>query len=164
MPEPIDELIAQEIQAAVNAITTGAGFRQDLTCLRPTRQEMVDVDAGDVVPVNGTVLLIQGDDDRDDALSSAGSPPRTAWRQQFVLIAFVSDSDTPTAPLDTLLNRVKADIRRKLMEDPQRGGLALDTLLAGAVSFSPSPQETGVTVGFEVVYRTPENNPYVNAG
>jgi len=160
MPEPVVELIAQNIQATVNAITSAAGFQQDLTCARPTRKAMVDLAVADHAPVNGTVLLVQMADEVDDEHSNAGSPARLAWRQRFALLAFVSDSDAATAPIDTLINRVKSDIRRKLMEDPQRGGLALDTQQAGAAVF---PDE-GVDIYFDVIFRTREDDPYVNAG
>ena len=164
MADSILEQIAQDIQAAVNGITIELGFQQDLVCARPTRRDLVELSTADHVPADRSVLLLQDDEEWEEALSSPGNPPRHAWRQRFALVCFVVESDESETAIDTAINRVKADVETKLMEDAQRSGLAVDTKLAGSVRFAPTPEQTGITVGIEVLYRVRENDPYANAG
>lgn len=151
MADPLVETIAKNIKAAVNLITTGNSFEQTLVAVRPTR-----FDFGDIVPVNGTVLIIQ--DDRFPADPEAAQTDE--WMQPFNLQAFVLDSKGTTTSIDTRLNQVSSDIEKKLMEDDSRGGNAIDTILKGAVNFNHGQGHTGVTVLIDVHYRVKSDDPY----
>jgi hypothetical protein len=72
----------------------------------------------------------------------------------------VLDSDAATASIDTRLNQVKSDIRKALMVDSTRGGLAIDTIIGPSSKFDDGNGLTGISVTCIVVYRTQHQNPY----
>lgn len=153
MTVPIIENIAVNIAAAVDAITTVNGFNQDLSALRPRRN-----DFSDVVPEDGKVLVVQ--DDEDQAEQPIGVQE---WIQTFVLVAMVIDSDSASGSIDTRINQVRADIRKKMMEDPTRGGNAIDTILLPAAKFDDGEGFTGIAVAVAVQYRVEHDDPYTKA-
>lgn len=161
MADPIIELIVQDMVGAVNAVTLAAGYNQDLTAVRPKRQDLTDEGpAGD-----GTVVITHADPEPDLEHSNAGFPERQAWRLNVTLVAYVIPSDDSTAALDTLINRVRADLERALLRDPTRGGLAVWTRPAGSQKFiAEGGSATGVAVFADVLYRTPIDDPYTSAG
>jgi len=158
MSDPVVELIAVDIQEAVDAITVANGFNQDLSCVRPTRLGF----EGDAAPVNGKVVLVSEDPDEDEENSGEGNAAIKAWTQPFVLIAFIIASDTSDTAIDTAINRARSDIEKKLMEDPTRGGNAWDTRIRAPARFNEGPGATGIIVMVDVLYRTREGDPYTN--
>jgi len=153
--KPIIEIIAQNILDAINQITTANGFHQDLSAYRPRRNDFADV-----VPQNGTVLVVQSDE--EDVEGAYGTDE---WRQSFVLMAMVIDSDkaTPQETIDTKINTIRADVQKKLAEDVTRGGYAIDTINRGSALFADGPKFTGVAIVVEIHYRTKNNDPYSKA-
>ena len=161
MTEPIIEQILLDVVDTVNGITTGAGYQQTLTAVRPTRQDLDDEGPVD----NGTVLVVFSDPEPDAEHSNAGNPARQAWMVQLVLVAYVIPSDASETPIDTLINRVRADIEKALQADHTRGGLANWTRPAGSLKFiQEGGAVSGVAVFADVLYRTPINDPYTHAG
>ena len=160
MTTPIIEHIAADIKTAINAITVAAGFNQTLTGVRPTRVGF----EGGPPPKDLEVFIIQDDPDEDEDLSGAGYVSLLAWRQPFLLQAFVISSDDATASIDTRINQVRSDIEQKLMEDISRGGYAIDTQVKAPIKFNDGPAFSGIVVMIEVIYRTRENDPYTAAG
>ena len=150
MSIPIIEQIAEEIKARINEIKTANEFNQNLNAIRPKR---VDFRTGwdDL-----DVLVTQGDEEPDGTLTNMVQQ----WKQTFICLAFVIDSDTETATIETRLNQVRADIQKKLMEDTTRGGKAIDTILLGSGKFENDEGVGGIAVGFDVQYRVLTNNPY----
>lgn len=151
MTIPIIENIAVDIEAAINAITTAAGFNQDLVAVRPRR-----TDFGDITPENGKVLIYQGDPEESE---SEGLMTED-WTQPFALMAIVLDSDGASTSIDTRLNQVAADIQKKVREDRTRGGNAYDTLLKPTAKFDDGRGFSGITVVIEVKYRVQQSDPY----
>ena len=151
MATPIIETIAAEIETTIAGITTGAGYNQTLDPLRPKRNDFY-LEA----PVDLKALVVQADDDVAD-FQAIGTE---TWRQTFVIVVFVIDSDTETASIDTRINQVKSDIRKAIFVDTTRSGNAIDTILAGAVKFDDGEGATGCAVYFDVLYRTVEGDPY----
>ena len=82
------------------------------------------------------------------------------WLQPFVLMAVVLDSDRSTDSIDTRLNKVRADIQKKLRQDPYRGNNAMDTILLPSNKFDDGKGFSGIAVAVAVEYRTLENDPY----
>ena len=158
---PIIEQILLDVVETVNGITTDNGYQQDLTAVRPTRLDLDDEGPGD----DGTVVVVHSDPEPDAEHSNAGNPARQAWSLGLVLVAYVIPSDAAATPIDTLINRVRADIEKALQVDPTRGGLAVWTRPAGSQKFiQEGGATTGVAVFADVLYRTPANDPYANAG
>jgi len=152
MSTPIVEYIAANIATAISAITTGNGFNQTLTAVRPTR-----VDWQDVTPENNMVLIVQ----EDDSPASETHSPTALWVQTFVLGALVYDSKDAGTALDTRRNQVRSDIRKKLMEDRTRGGYAFNTIITGSANMEDEEGlNIGVIVTVDVHYRILTNDPY----
>jgi len=150
MSTPIIEKIAIAITADINAITEVNGYNQDLTAVRPKK---VDFDT----PWDDLTVLVSQDTAVKDGEMTNGLQQ---WRQTFFATAIVIDSDTAETSVDTRLNQVTADIQKKLMVDDSRGGLAIDTIIMGAVPFNDDDGLTGVNVVFDVQYRTSVYDPY----
>ena len=154
MAEPVVEIIAAEIAAKIAEVTTDNGFHQILVAVRDKR-----VAYRDQAPVEYTVLLVQEDEEE------WGEQPNTtkAWEQPFALQAIVLDNDSDTTAIDIKRNRVRADLQKKLMEDPTRGGNANDTIVKPSVLFNDGKGFSGIQVNIVVNYRTKITDPYTRA-
>ena len=159
MSTPIVEQIAANIETATNQITVAAGFNENLTCIRPNRLGY----EGSATPADGKVVLRLADRRRDDENSIPGNPPAVCWWQMYALVAFVIAADDATTAIDIRNQQVAADLEKKLLTDPTRGGLAIDTVCRGAYTFDDGPAFSGITVMVECQYRTRENDPYIQA-
>lgn len=154
MSTPVIESIAIDIETAINAVTEANGFNQDLTAIRPARNDFKDV-----TPEDRKVLIWQGDEERPDdhAIDTQ------EWMQPFVLEAVVLDDDNASDSIDTRINQVRADIQKKLCEDVTRGGNAIDTILMPCGKFDDGEGFTGIAVNIIVHYRTNDDDPYTKA-
>ena len=157
MSEPVKELIVQDVVDAINAITTANGFQQTLVAQRPIRGNM-DAEKN---AQNGTVLVIQGDEEENDAYSPEGNPKGQGWTMPIYLEVFiVAEHGDTTTPLDKLANRAEADIIKKLSEDRHRGGHAQDTLFTPTERRTDGPDATGLLMRIDTIYATSEQDPY----
>lgn len=151
MSTPRIEHIALNIKSAIDLITTANGFNQDLTAVRPKRNDWKDE------PAEDNKVLIWQLDEKEPEAEGMGSQQ---WIQPFSLIAYVIDSDTASASIDTRINQVRADIQKKLCEDVTRGGYAFDTAILPCAKFVDGEGFSGIEVIIEVHYRTEEDDPY----
>ena len=151
MSTPVIESIAENIKTAINEITTEAGFNQTLSAVRPKRTDFLAESWDDL-----TVLIEQG---QCEELS--GGMNYKMWRQHFVLMAIVIDSDIATDSIDTRENQVRADIEKKFAVDINRGNLAINTDFHGAIPFKAEDgANSGIAIEISVDYRTLETDPY----
>jgi len=151
MSTPIIELIAENIKASINAITTVNGYNQDLKASRPKRSNFLLESWNDL-----DVIIIQGNVDR-----LTDSMGLVTWRQNFSLMAIVIDSSTSTDSIDTRCNQVRSDIEKKVMSDIRQSELAFDTVCSGANPFiTDDGVLSGISVNISVDYRTKEDDPY----
>lgn len=151
MSNPVIEHIANNIKTTVDGITTANGYNQDLTGIRPKKN-----DFSDVTPDNGVVLVWQEDDSPLDGAALSA----VEFLQEFVLFCIVTPPKTSSDSLDTYLNQVKSDIRKALMVDHTRGGYALDTTIGASKKFDDGNGFTGIAVSCLVSYRTSLTDPY----
>lgn len=153
MSEPIIEKITQDIESAINAITTTNGYNQNLTAVRPKRIDFLSTTWAD-----GTVIIIQGTNEK----LQSGYINR--WRQNYSLMAIVRKSDTVTTSIDAYENQVRSDIEKKLMSDIRRGTNAENTECLGAIPFvTDDGANSGINIDISVDYRTKEDDPYTAA-
>lgn len=150
MSTPIIEQIADLVKADINTITVANGFNQTLTAVRPKRIDFK-------TPWNDLdVLINQVEAEQLDAPTMY-----MEWKQFFILTAFVIDSDEETASIDTRLNKVAADIIKKLLEDRTRDGLAENTGIDDASPFDDDDGGlSGIAVKIWVQYLTKDDDPY----
>jgi len=160
--DPVIELIAQSFVDDITAITVANGFNYDLTAARPTRLGFDDLH----LHKDLTVLILQEDPVEESDIAAEGNPPMKAWRQTFILLAYVMESDKTTDPIDTKINRIQADIIKKIKADIKRDDNALDTIVTGTSTgeFENAPGLAGIQIFVDVLYRTSELDPYVNRG
>lgn len=149
---PIKELIAEDIKLKIIEITEGNGFNYTLSAVRPKRSDFLNSAWADkMVIVNQTGEI---------EMTSAGLTKQRDM--QFVLTCIYTGSDESVVPLGTPLNRIAADIEKKLMEDPTRGGNAIDTVVHGSVpKYDSKAGVTGQFIEVSVHYRTKDDDPYV---
>lgn len=152
MSTPIVETIAVKLVALIDAITTGNGFNQTLVAVRPKRIHL----EGDLNADN-TVIIEQ-----EDGRVATDANETTVWLQGFTLQALAIDSDAATDPIDTRLNKIAADIIKKLFtgENSSLDGLADGILLKGTERFIADPQLAGIAVNIDVLFPFDTANPY----
>ena len=156
MAEPIVELIARNLEAAVNAViegnvVEGNAYNQTLKAQRPKHVDFESAAWADL-----TVLISQ-------IPRAAGESEcmRVTRTQNFLLCAIVMDSLTASVTIDTRQNQVSADIEKALLVDRYRGGYALDTKVGDAVPFDDDDLAiTGIAISVAVDYKTLEKDPY----
>jgi hypothetical protein len=148
---PVIEYIAANIETTINAITTGNGYSQTLIAGRVNAEDFASVS-----PENGKVLIVQTDED----LPERQAPLSRDTFQTFILVAFVIVSEDAAGSIDTLRNRVKADITKAMMAVPTRGNYAIDTEIFETDFFKDDQGITGLAIPMRVRYRTKHDDPY----
>lgn len=157
MSTPIVELIAVAIETAINAITTGNGFNQDLVAVRGNRIDLGDV--GDDL----SCIVIQDPNPRLAPDTLQDNEHAITWIQPFAVQAIVIDSDDSEAAIGTRLNTVRSDIEKKIFTDPTISGTCWNTAPLDPEYIIEGPANSGVIVNFEVMYRVKLNDPFTKA-
>lgn len=152
MSDPPEELIAQNVKTTVEAVTEAAGYNQTVAEVhRLTSLEGFE-------PTNLHVVMLEDPPERDRESESAGSH---TWKKVFGLVLYVRPSDDDTSPIDTQINRFRADVAKAMMVDHTRGGYAFDTdILDAAVVTDEDGRVQGHMLPVEVSYRYLETDPY----
>jgi hypothetical protein len=114
-------------------------------------------------PKDLVVHVHQGSHTPNPELSCPGNPPAIAYDLEAIIAGIVKPSDTETIAIDTLKNRMGADIIRAATDAVlwhQWGGLALNTMMGPIEEYA---EETGgvsgVMVKFIITYRVSEDDP-----
>jgi len=159
LQDPVLEQIAAAIKTRLETVTTANGYNYSLaSVIRPPRY-------GPTTYANLTAVLMQEDPEvMGDDPYLEGNPVRVQFACMFIVYLFHLPSDTSTDAVDTVLNRLAADVTKAVMTDQTFGGLALPTTrVMPQQEFIPSQGAgCGVSVPIEVHYRVSELDPYVN--
>lgn len=158
MATPIVEQIAQELLERLEEITVANTFQYTLTAGRPNRKGL----SNSARPKDSTALLQTKAKTLNKENSAAGNPRLLAWDQNFVVDVFGYEDDDETESVETRLSKMGADVEKKIMEDPQRNSLAMDTFLNGSIIII-DPEWSGIEVMFMVRFRVREDDPYTQA-
>lgn len=148
---PVVELIAQNVLATVQGITTAAGFNYNLTAARHKR-------TGDKREHLHAIII------QNDPEDVTKTPNVKEWHQVFRVGVYIMPAEADPTPIDTYVNLVRADIEKALMADRYRGNNAINTKI-----LDPNTEEdddsvtTLVVIHAEIYYRTAEIDPTVNA-
>ena len=156
MTTPIIELIAVDIETAINAVTTGSGYNYTLNAVRPKRALFEEEPWDDL-----DVLITQGGENSRD--KAAAAYEIVDIRQQFNIYAIAIESDKASTSIDTKQNKIASDIIKQLRVDPQRSTLAHETEILPAEPFFFNDRFTGVLVAIEVFYRVKQSDPYTQS-
>lgn len=116
---------------------------------------------------NKTLMLVQGDAFKNEALSEEGNPLLQAWDQEFAIDLFIRESETDTTPIDKRTNDLYGKVVAALTTGTKWetwGSLAIMTTFDSLVPFSNvNGTFSGLEMTLTVTYRHRENDPY-NAG
>lgn len=152
MPAPsVIERIALHIVDSLNGVRITAGYAHDFDCQRRQR-------GGDAPTRTGSVKVVLDQFGRSAIPST--SQDASGWFYQFGIDLFADSAEDLTTPIDEDINSILADAEKALvgtMEMWTRGGLALDTTIAGDVRFTGSVQ--GAQMLFSVQAETGHNDP-----
>lgn len=156
--EPIIEQIAIALLAKINEITLVNDYQQDLHAHRPKQVDYDNLLAGRAPTESGTVLVTQTED-RDGKAEEI--PENTeATDQDFVLTAFILQAEKSADPLDTLINRAIADIRKKLMTNKGQWSTLFKYIKRGPAKIFREAGYSGAELTFTVTYWTKIDDPY----
>lgn len=156
MDEPIIEQIAIALMAKINEVTVANGFHQDLTAHRPKQVDYDNLLAGHAPGENGTLLVTQTEDKDSEDI-----PQNTdATDQDFILTVFILQAEKSEDPLDTLINRAIADIRKKLMTNTGQWSQLFKFIKKGPAKIFRETGYSGAELTFTVTYWTKIDDPY----
>lgn len=162
MSESIIEQIAATIAARIESVTLANGYWQDVSrVVRPTRSFEYTIE-------DNLVLIEQQAWETLDELSHEGNPVGQARRQFFQISLFVVPPRTSATPVDTLINRLAADVEKAIAlggADPRwvhMDDLAIDARFTSGTRFIHADGSSeGIDLILAVDYRTDEDDPYV---
>lgn len=151
MPEPIVEQIRQNLLTVLGGITTGNSYQYTLNVQSAARHGNPATDL--------TCILEMGDEQIVDDDSGRGANLQDTQFQSFFV--FVHVSTQSGVAYDQKCNRIVADVRKAVLADWSRGGLALWTRRQEASFFLEDTGKVGgVRIDFLVNYRHRLNDPY----
>lgn len=152
MATPILEHIAQFLEDSINSITVANGFNYTLSAVRNKRMFLEDEPFADK-----SVYIWQ--DESENLGQGLSTTSKRKVDQEYIIWAIGTDDDDATVSIDTKLNKIRADIEKKLCEDPTCGGYAkhLD-IVSTMITDEP---ETGVVILIRINYIIQWNNPYI---
>lgn len=155
MANSVSEQLAIAIKAGLEYITVAHGYTYNvLDVVRPTIHAPVD-------PAHLRIVLTSGVPARAPDNDLQGNPPARAWREPYSCAFFAMPSETDTAASAWWWHTLAADMTKALMLAPQWGGLAIESEIIGMRQLEPDELSYGgAEVTLEVLYRTPENDPY----
>ena len=152
--EPHLEKITDALLTLINGVTTGNGFHYTITAARS-----MTVDFRDVSPSHLKGVLFIQDASRMEDQENLGT---ARWMVNYVLEVFVRESKTETI-IETITNRIMADVDKRIQTDPNLGGLAIDTVLTGMGYLATDPNFTGLVLEISVNYQTVLDDPFAQA-
>ena len=164
MAYPVVEQIAQKILGRLEKVTEANDYDFDAVPERPTR-------FNGWKPLDKHVVLVQGEETLDEENTTVGNPVAVARWQEFLIGVVAKNSDTSTEPVETIANSRAAQVMVALSTPEDSGedwvkwdGLAIDTDWLAMTDFvDQGGSIIGQIVRINVLYRTPENDPYTVA-
>jgi hypothetical protein len=153
MSTSIKELIAANVLAAVNAVTTVNLYHQTIVAQRPRRNDWSDVTVDDL---NAIIQM-------SDEIIEGQHVQAVTWLQPFVILVIVMDDDSETDSIETRQNNVDADIKKHLRIDRTRGGYAIETDIMESKKFDLGKGFEGIAINIIVRYRTKVNDPFTQS-
>jgi hypothetical protein len=150
--ETVRERILQNIKTVLESVTIANGYNFDFTPATVQRWSM----HGNRMVDMPMVVISPGDEDE----SSMPNPFEECLLTLYLDIFFVNDENDPV-PTDTYLNRLQGDIKKAVLQDPTRGGEAVDTDVLGTTPFETTEAQpyAGIIMEVRVRYRHLRTDP-----
>lgn len=145
---PIDEQIIDNIVETISTVRPENGFLTTLKCVREIQPGHVTEDG--LVVVIGTLY---------ESIDNAAHM-HAEWHMKVGLECYAIEPTESEIMIERRLRRIAADVKRALLQDLQRGGVAINTTFTDpdVIEVHGTPPSIGVTV--RVHYRTLWNDPY----
>lgn len=164
MAYPVVEQIAQKIVGRLELITEANDYDFDAVVERPTRFKGWK-------PTDKHIVLVQGEETIDEENTTVGNPVAVARWQEFQVGVVAINSETDTDPVEMVANcrAAQAMVALSTPETPgddwvKWDGLAIDTDWLPMTDFLDQGSSIiGQVLHINVLYRTPENDPYTVA-
>lgn len=157
MSTPIPEEIISRVATRLALITTGNGYNQTVTVLRPLR-------LNDDLPGDYRLVLGIGDHQPAPEHDRPGNPPAVAYNLTILIEGEVRLSDSSTTTIDAAAMTLQADVVKALTNAAnwyQWGGFSIDSKLTGTgINRSGDGGSAGFTFSLVVLYRCSETDPY----
>lgn len=157
MPTAIPELIAQELIARLQTITTANGFAFDVADV-----SRVNRDATDWTPKHHSIVVVQAEEIRKPEHDYPGNPAAIAYTLPFELHGFVRQSDRAATSDQQKVNEVQAAIKKAVAGTSDWHTFDDNSYLAdwGPTSNYNSTEHGGTTLNLEVHYRISDTDPF----
>jgi hypothetical protein len=157
MSVPIAEKILSRVYSRLSLITTGNGYNQTVTVLRPLR-------LNEDLPGDYRLILGSTSHTPNSALSRPGNPPAMAYDLEVTIEAEIRPSDSDTTAMDNRRMTLLADCKKALTDatDWYRWqGYAMDTKWGATTLFvSGDGGSYGFAMKLLIEYRVSEDDPY----
>lgn len=157
MPTAVPELIAQELVTRLQTITTGNGF--DFNVADVTR---VNRDATDWTPKHRSLVVVQGDEERNPAHDYPGNPAAIAYILPFEIHGFIRQADREATPDQQSVNALQAAIKKAVASTSSWHTFddnAYNADWGTTINFR-STTHAGTTLTVDVQYRISETDPF----
>ncbi len=150
--ETVRERILQNIKTALEAVTIANGYNFDFTPQTIQRWSM----HGNRMVDMPMAVISPGDEDE----TSSPHPFEECVLTVYLDVFFINDENDPV-PTDTYLNRLQGDIKKAVLQDPTRGGDAIDTDVLGTTPFETTEAQpyAGIIMELRVRYRHLRSDP-----
>lgn len=161
MAYPVVEQIAQKLFGRLELVTVANGYDYDATVKRPTR-------FGGWKALDKEIVMVQGEESMDEENTTVGNPVSVARWQEFQVGVVAINSEFDTDPVETIANCRAAQVMVAIATPEDAGedwvkwdGLAIDTDWLPMTDFiDQGGSIVGQVIHINVLYRTPENDPY----
>lgn len=119
---------------------------------------------GDYTPEHLQIVVKQANPERVPELDCPGNPPAECWRQQFNLYLHVRPSEGDIEPVDGIINRFCADVKKAVCTPASTwytfGNYAIDAEWLTIENIDSGEVTDGVNMPIAITYRVSENDPY----
>lgn len=156
----IPEAIAEELISRLEAVTLANGYSFNVASV-----ERVNRDGHDWTPKNNTLVVVQREQQRNEAHDYPGNPPAIAYELPFAIHCFVVQSDFSGLSDAMLVNRMAANVQKAIAEGSTSwhtfGGNAYNAMFGTITPFvSDQGDHAGCTIELTVQYRVSELDPF----
>jgi len=150
--ETVRERILQNIKTTLEAVTIANGYNFDFTPQTIQRWSM----HGNRMVDMPMAVISPGDEDE----TSSPHPFEECVVDGLFRRIFIND-ENDAVPTDTYLNRLQGDIKKAVLQDPTRGGDAIDTDVLGTTPFETTEAQpyAGIIMELRVCYRHLRSDP-----
>lgn len=144
--ETVRERIIQNIKTTLEGITTTNGYNFDFT---PDTVQRWSMHGNKMIDL--PLVIISPGDEEEKALPNGFEE---CYAIVYLDVFFMSEESDPI-PIGEYLNRLQGDMKKAILQDPTRGGEAIDTDCLGTTPFETTEGQpyAGIIIELAIRYR-----------